>query len=611
MKRTSGTVPGQPKRAAVAAECVGTPPVRARVTSGAVPSLGSLVRPFLIAAQMLLLACGDQPAEEAPVIPFREVSQETGLLFDHFIGSTGEQYIIEVMGSGGALLDYDNDGDLDVFLLQGNIINPNRSMADVAFPLREGQQLGNRLFRNELVPSGSLRFTDATAEAGLDYVGYGMGVTTGDYDNDGDVDLYVSNFGPNLLYENDGDGTFSDVTARAGVGDPRWGASTAFLDYDHDGDLDLMVANYVDFTFQGKKKCYAPSGELDYCTPLVYNGAVDKLWRNDGNGKWTDVSVASGIASAYGPGLGITTADYNGDGFIDIYVANDTTANLLWTNQGDGTFVEGALEAGVAYNEDGMPKAGMGTSFGDFDADGDEDLIVLNLRAEGCTLYLNEDRQFFSDVTLRFGLQHLTFAYTGFGVDWFDWDSDGWLDLFFAHGAVTIIEELRGDPYPFQQPNILLRNLGQGVEFDNVSARSGPAMAAAEVSRGAAFGDIDNDGDIDVLVTGNNGPARLLLNEVGNRRNWLMVKLHGVRSNRQGLGARVGLVRAGQPTLWRRCHTDSSYCSASDARVHFGLGGDGAAEAIVVEWPDGSKERWESPQLNTEVTLKQGTGVSD
>ena len=559
---------------------------------------------------LLVVACGEKPAPESETgaVAFREVAEETGLLFDHFVGATGEQYIIEVMGAGGALLDYDGDGDLDVFLLQGSIINPNKTMEDALFPLRDGQKLGNRLFRNEINPSGALRFTDVTDDAGLQYTGYGMGVATGDYDNDGDVDLYVSNFGPNLLYENNGDGTFTDVTNSAGVGDPRWGASTAFFDYDHDGDLDLMVTNYVDFTFKGKKKCYAPSGELDYCTPLVYNGAVDKLWRNDGDGKWIDVSVSSGIAKAYGPGLGITTADYNSDGWIDIYVANDTTANLLWTNQGDGTFQETALESGVAYNEDGMPKAGMGTSFGDFDADGDDDLIVLNLRAEGCTLYLNEDGKFFSDVTLRFGLQQVTYAYTGFGVDWFDWDSDGWLDLFFAHGAVTMIEELRGDPYPFDQPNILLRNLGQGTNFENLSANGGPAFKAAEVSRGAAFGDIDNDGDIDILVTGNNGPTRLLLNEVGNRRNWIIVGLEGKTSNRQGLGARVGLVREGRPTLWRRVRTDSSYCSASDARVHFGLGLDHGADGIVIHWPDGSKERWANPEINTHLTLRQGTG---
>ncbi len=553
---------------------------------------------------------GGQKPQESPVYPFREVSQETGLHFDYFVGATGEMYIIEVMGAGVALLDYDNDGDLDIFLPQGSVLTPGKTLADSLFPLREGQTLGNKLFRNEIVPTGELRFTDVTRQAGLEYEGYGMGAAAGDYDNDGDVDLYVTNFGPNILYENNGDGTFTDVTAKAGVGDPRWGTSAAFFDYDHDGDLDLMVANYVDFTFQGNKTCYTPGGEIDYCTPLVYNGAVDKLWRNDGNGKWTDVSVSSGIASKYGPGLGITTSDVNGDGLIDIYVANDTTANLLWINQGDGTFVETGLEAGVAYSADGMPQAGMGTSFGDFDADGDDDLIVLNLRAEGCALYINEGDGFFSDATLRFGLGHVTYKFTGFGVDWFDYDSDGWLDLFMANGAVTIIEELQaqGDPYPFDQQNLLIRNLGEGTRFENVTEKAGPAFQMAEVSRGAAFGDIDNDGDIDIVFQNNNGLTRILLNEVGNRRNWLMVKLEGTKSNRQGIGARVGLVREGKPTLWRRAHTDSSYCSSNDPRVHFGLGEDTSVDAIIVKWPSGLVERWDNPPVNQQITLKEGTG---
>jgi enediyne biosynthesis protein E4 len=575
------------------------------------------LHPFPIIVLLFLLAgCGGGEAPSSDSAGnrtesiYEDVAAEAGLAFDHFIGATGERYIIEVMGAGCALLDYDNDGDLDAFFLQGNILTPGKTLADSTFPLRDGQKLGNRFFRNELVPSGSLHFTDVTSEAGLEHIGYGMGAATGDYDNDGDIDLYVSNFGPNILYENNGDGTFADVTTQSGVGDERWGSSAAFLDYDHDGDLDLMVANYVDFTFQGNKKCYSPAGELDYCTPLVYKGAVDKLWRNDGGRKWTDVSVESNIASAFGPGLGITTTDVDGDGLTDIYIANDTAANLLWINQGDGTFLETGLEAGVAYSEDGMPKAGMGVSFGDFDADGDDDLIVLNLRAEGCSLYLNEGDGYFTDVTLRFGLGHMTYQSTGFGIDWFDYDGDGWLDIFMANGAVTIIEELIDDPYPFDQPNMLLRNLGTGNSFDDVSTRSGPALALRDVSRGAAFGDVDNDGDVDILVHNNNGPPRLLLNEVGNRSNWMTIELEGTKTNRQGLGSRVGLVRDGKPTLWRRAHTDSSYCSASDAKVHIGLGDDSARQTIVVKWTDGSTERWEDLAVNENTILKQGTGTA-
>ncbi|MGH9834812.1 MAG: FG-GAP repeat domain-containing protein, partial [Blastocatellia bacterium] len=463
---------------------------------------------------------------DAPL--FREAAAETGLNFHHFTGSTGEFYLPEIMGAGAALLDYDNDGDLDVYLLQGVMLDEKKKPTEAKFPPPKDWKPGNRLFRNELIPSGKLRFTDVTEKAGVGFIGYGMGAATGDYDNDGDVDLYVTNFGSNVLYRNNGNGTFTDVTREAGVDDPRWSSSAAFVDYDRDGDLDLFVCNYIDFTIKGNKRCYAPTGEPDYCSPASYRPAPDRLFRNEGAGKFTDVTQSSGIGAAVGPGLGVTCADFNGDGLIDIYVANDGAANLLWINKGDGKFEENGLMAGAAYSADGVARAGMGVTAGDFDNDGDEDLLVTNLTKEGSTLYRNQSSQGgkgqFDDATIEFNLAQPSFLSTGFGVAWFDYDNDGWLDLCAANGGVTLLPTLRGQPYPFHQRNQLFHNEG-GRSFREMTNSAGPALQLSEVSRAAAFGDIDNDGDIDILVTNNNGPVRLLLNQAAARSHWLQVKL--------------------------------------------------------------------------------------
>ncbi len=561
---------------------------------------------LLSAAFVLLSGCThDRTPSPEPATPlFREVASETGLNFQHFIGATGEFYMPEIMGAGVALLDYDNDGDLDIYVLQGTTLNPGGKLT---FPKPAGQPSGNRLFRNDLIPTGKLHFTDVTDTAGVGYSGYGMGVATGDYDNDGFVDLYITNFGHNVLFHNNGNGTFTDVTRAAGVDDPRWSTSATFLDYDRDGDLDLFVLNYLDFHTAGNKKCYGPTGELDYCSPRAYSGVPSKLFRNDGGGRFTDVSVKAGITAAYGPGLGVVAADFNGDGWIDLYVANDGAPNILWLNRKDGTFENTALMAGAAYDDDGSPKAGMGVAAGDFDNNGSEDLIVLNLLREGCSVLRNNGKGEFQDVALRLKLGSATFPYTGFGVGWFDYDNDGRLDLFLANGAVTVLEQLRGKPYPFQQPNLLLRNGGEDG-FSDVSGLAGPALALKEVSRGAAFGDIDNDGDIDIVVSNNNGPLRLLLNDGGSRQAWLEVSLRGTRDNRQALGARLAVLREGKPTLWRRVHTDSSYLSASDPRVHFGLGSSTKAVDLMVVWPGGQTEYWQKLSTGTQHTIQQGQG---
>ncbi|MPY88450.1 MAG: hypothetical protein GEU99_11045 [Luteitalea sp.] len=534
---------------------------------------------------------------------FREVAADVGLTFTHVNGASGQYYMPEVMGAGAALLDYDNDGDLDVYLVQGVEDLPSDE---------ESPTFTSRLFRNDLVVSSDgprdLRFTDVTKEAGVGLAGYGMGVAVGDYDNDGNLDLYVTTFGSNVLYRNNGDGRFTDMTSDAGVDDERWSTSATFVDYDRDGHLDLFVANYVDFTIANNKICHESLGARDYCGPRAYNPVPDCLFRNDGDGTFTDVTESSAVARAFGRGLGVVTGDYTGDGWIDVYVANDASPNQLWINSRDGTFEDVGLLSGTAVSGDGRPEGSMGIASGDYDGDGDEDLLVSNLTAETFVLYANDGQGNFEDRRRAAGLATPTASMTGFGIDWFDYDHDGRLDLFVANGAVNIISAQRGQPQPFRQRNQLFHNEGQGA-LEEVTAPAGAALALIEVSRGAAFGDIDNDGDVDVLVTNNGGPARLLLNDASGNRHWLSVRLDNRARNRWGVGARVGVERQGQPTLWRRVRSDGSYLSASDLRVHFGLGNGPDIRAVVVEWPDGPRERWTDVGTNRVVLLKRGTGA--
>jgi len=548
-------------------------------------------------------------AHPSPVPLFREVAEDVGLKFHHFTGATGEFYMPEIMGSGVALFDYDNDGDLDVYLIQGATFDPAQDPRHTKFPPPAGWKPGNRLFRNLLSETGKLQFVDVTEQAGVGHVGYGMGVAVGDYDNDGFQDLYVTNFGRNVLYHNNGDGTFTDVTAKAGVDDQRWSTSAAWVDYDRDGRLDLFVANYLDFTVKGNKHCFAPTGERDYCTPKMYQPVPARLFHNRGDGTFEDVTEAAGIGAAIGPGLGVVCADFNGDGWPDIYVANDGSAAHLWINQRNGTFKEESLLAGAAYSVDGLPQAGMGVTAGDFDGDGDEDIFKTNLTNEGANLYVNDGRGNFYDASAEFGLLLPTFPYTGFGTEWFDYDNDGRLDLFIANGAVNGMESLRGSPYPFGQPNQLFHNEGPGNKFREMSANAGPAFASSEVSRGAAFGDIDNDGAIDIVVANNNGRVRLLLNQsrLLNRNHWLLVRLEALHGNRFGVGAKVELRQRGRKLL-RRAHADSSYLSANDIRVHFGLGEEARIEEITVHWPSGECEAWDRIQADRIVTIRQGSG---
>ncbi|MFN0084163.1 MAG: CRTAC1 family protein [Blastocatellia bacterium] len=546
-----------------------------------------------------------QPAAQRPL--FVDAAARAGLAFRHFTGATGELYMPEIMGAGAALLDYDNDGDLDVYLIQGRVLNEKKGLNDARFPVPKGWRPGNRLFRSERIPGGALKFTDVTEASGAGFDGYGMGAATGDYDNDGDVDLYLTNFGGNALLRNNGNGTFTNVTRESGVDDPRWSASAAFLDYDRDGDLDLFVCNYLDFTVRGNKRCLAPTGEPDYCAPNVYRPQPSRLFRNEGGGRFADATQAAGLGAAFGPALGVASADFNGDGWTDIYVANDGAANLLWVNRGDGTFEERGLMAGAAYSADGAARAGMGLAVNDFDNDGDEDILVTNLTRQGSTLFRNDGTGRFEDATIDQNLAQPSFLSTGFGVAWFDYDQDGWRDAFAANGAVTLLPGLRGQPYPYRQANQLFHNEG-GKGFREVTNAAGPPFRLSEVSRGAALGDLDNDGDLDLLVTNNNGPVRLLLNQAAAGAHWLQVRVLDA-TNRDALGARVALLRPEGRQLWNRVHTDGSYLSASDPRVHFGLGAESGHISIGVLWTDGTREMWKTLKPDMLHTLRQKTGA--
>jgi hypothetical protein len=560
------------------------------------------------------------PTPAAPAAPpppaaggdwFVEAAAETGLDFLQFNGMSGEVYLVENLGGGVALLDYDSDGDLDGFLVQGHMLGP-KGLGDTLFPPPPGMPLTDRLFRNDLAAGADgrpvLRFTDVTAAAGIDEGDYGMGVTAGDFDNDGHPDLYVTNLGPNRLWRNNGDGTFTDLTGKAGVGEPRLSVSSAFLDYDRDGWLDLFVGNYVEFTPETNRPCYAPSSARDYCSPKVYPALPDTLYRNRGDGTFEDVSERTRIARESGTALGVVAADLNLDGWIDVYVANDGRPNHLWVNQKDGTFVNDALLAGAAVNREGMATASMGVDAGDVDGDGDEDLFMVNLVGETNTLYVNDGSGWFEDRTVQSGLAAPSKAFTSFGTAFLDYDNDGDLDLFVASGAVNIIltQVQAGDPYPLKQTKQLFANLGEG-RFEEVTDRAGGFFSVPEVSRGVAFGDVDNDGDTDLVVANNNGPARLLLNQVGNRRPWLGLRLV-TRQGRDALGARVAVDRQAAPTLWRRVRSDGSYASANDPRVLVGLGDAAGLERVRVYWPDGEVEAFPAPGIGAYHTLRQGTG---
>ncbi len=522
-----------------------------------------MLRALLAFAVIALTACRSREAT-GPALGLPWLT-EALLPFTHSSGAKGNFYLPEIMGSGVALIDYDDDGDLDIFLLQGH---PEAG--------------SNRLLRND-----HGQFIDVTTAAGLEHSNYGMGVATGDFDRDGHVDLLITGFGGNRLYRSNGNATFSDVTAQspgiALLG--LWSTSASFFDYDHDGWPDLVILNYVDYQFATNKRCQSPTGQLDYCTPRTYRAIPSHLFHND-HGRFTDVTAKSGFDQAAGPALGVVAFDANADGYLDLFVANDSSANHLWINQKNGTFVEQALQHGLAYGENGVAKAGMGVALGDYDHDGDEDLLVLNLMREGATLFANSGQGDFTDVSARTGIHTLTYSFTGFGAGWLDIDRDGYLDLFLANGAVTRREGQHAQP--FDERNLLLRQ--SNGRFERVLA---PALERLAIHRAAAFGDIDNDGDTDIVINVNNGQARLL-NNTAPPKNWLAVSAP--------VGSRVELKSPGLPRQVRYARTDSSYLAASDPRVVLAVGT--RIEWLTIQAPGGLRQLFGPAQVKMNTVFR-------
>ncbi len=522
---------------------------------------------------------------------FEDVTSAVGLDFVHESGATGQLLLPEIMGGGAALFDSDGDGDLDLYLVNGNTL---AAEAPVPPPV-------NRLYRQE---AGG-RFTDVTAESGLGDTGLGMGVAIGDIDNDGDADVYVTNYGPDVLYRNRGDGTFEPVT---GVGADGWSCSAAFVDYDRDGWLDLYVTRYV--AFDPKRRCFNSAGRPDYCGPKVFTPVADVLLRNTGLGEFVDVSEQAGIASVAAAGLGVVCEDLDGDGLVDIYVANDAYPNHLWINAGDGTFRDDAVMLGAAYNLHGMSEAGMGVIASDLNNDALPDLFVTHLSDETNTLYRNLGPGFL-DVTGASGLGESSVRYTGFGVAALDVELDGDADLLVANGRVNRLEPLDGawmePPWDvLAEPNLAYVNGPDGV----FTPACGPAAAFCrpiEISRGLAVGDIDADGDLDVLVANIQGPARLYRNEAPRRGHWLSVRAVDPRLSRDALGATITLI-CSDDRFVQTTRRASSYLSSGDPRAHYGLGDVTRVQRIEVAWPDGVREAFPGTDVDRMVILDRGSG---
>lgn len=559
----------------------------------------------LVSAGMRAASSPRPDGVPVPVATFRDIARSAGLDFVHVNGASEQRFLPEVLGSGGLFLDVDNDGWLDVFLVDGG------SIADP----RLAGRAHHRLYRNR----GDGTFDDVTARSGIAQRGYGMGACAGDYDNDGLIDLYITNVGPNQLYRNIGHGRFVEIPSAGGAGGRLWSTSCTFLDIDRDGDLDLFVTNYVDAAPARNPFCGIEGARpvRDYCHPLMYPPLHSTLYRNAAGKSFEDISTSSGIAALRGNGLGVAVADVDDDGWPDVFVANDAMPNFLFRNNSDGTFSDIAGLAGVAVTADGKAKAGMGTAFGDFAGTGRLGLIVTNHEAEMHSLFLNIGPTMFSDATVRSGIGPATRPYVGFGVAFFDADNDGDLDVAIANGHVMANAAVLRGGGTFAQRNLLLRN--SGGHFENVTDHAGPGFSTALVSRALAVGDIDNDGDLDLLVTNNGAGVSLLLNEGWAGRtdaegarpaNAVLVRVIGTKSNRSGIGARLTLTAGGRRQV-REVQSGSSYLSQSDLRAHFGLGAARRAERLQIAWPTGALEVIEDVPINHVITVREGKGIID
>jgi len=541
-------------------------------------------------APWILLALAASPSGE---IRFEDVTSSRGIDFVHYNAATEEKYMVETMGSGGGFFDFDLDSDLDVYLVNGA---PLPGAAKTSEPPR------NALYRND-----GGRFEDVTEKAGVAGKGFGMGMSAGDVDNDGDLDLYVTNFGPNIFYRNRGDGTFEDGTKEAGLEAGGWSTSAAFADYDADGNLDLYVARYVDFALDNHKFCGNLAKNIKaYCHPDVYDPVSGILFRGRGDGTFEDVTREAGVyVEDEGKGLGVVWGDYDNDADVDLYVANDSMRSFLFRNEGRGRFTDVTLLSGVGYSEDGKTQAGMGTDMGDYDGDGFLDITKTNLDFEYNSMYRGGALGIFSDESYESGVAEVSLNFVGFGTFFFDFDNDGLLDVFVANGHIIDNIHLFNSASTYREPNFLFENQGGGV-FREIGASVGDALSRENVARGAAPGDFDSDGDLDILVTRCGEGALLLENQGGSRMASLSVALVARTSNRDALGARATL-RSGQAVAIREVKSGLSYLSQGSLELHFGLGSRREVDVLEIRWPGGETEIVERPGPGRIVVL-EGAG---
>ncbi len=565
-------------------------------------------------ASLVLLGISLSSGLTAGTIEFEDISASAGLDFIHDNGRQGDWQYPEILGGGCGLVDLDQDGWLDLVLIQSGPL-PRRAR-DRDPPERESAG-GSRLYLNRGLSGpdheskvSNLRFEDITEASGLRAFGYGMGLASGDLSGNGFPDLYITNYGPNQLWQNNGDGTFSDITTTSSTGDPGFSASASVADLNGDGRLDLFVVNYVQHDPENNPTCMASTTRRDYCGPAVFPAAHDRLFINQDGKRFVDRSDQALTDKLPLRGLGVVVADLDQDGLPDIFVANDGDANQFWKNLGNGRFSEQALVSGTAVNRHGQMEAGMGIGLADYNDDDRWDLFLSHLDGESNTLYRNLGEGLFVDDTAAAGLLLPSLPFTGFGTAFADFDLDGNLDLFVANGAVRVEEVQRasGIDYPLKQADLVFRNLN-GRRFIDVTPDAGPPLKHQSVGRGAAFGDLDNDGRTDILLCDNHGPARLLINRTGAGHDWLGLRLLTGEPARDALVAKVGLIRQGKPFRWRRAASDGSYLVANDPRVLFGLGSaDSPPQSVEVQWPDGATERFLDLMANRYHSLKQGQG---
>jgi enediyne biosynthesis protein E4 len=548
---------------------------------------------LIIAASLVLLAGVLAGGAASPSVTFSDVTSAAGISFVHHNGAFGQKYLPETIGSGVVFLDVDGDGWQDVLLVNSK-----------SWPGHPGPRSLPALYRN--LHNGT--FADITKGSGLDVELYGIGATAADYDNDGNVDVYVTALDGNRLFRNIGGGKFVDTTARAGVGDGGFSTSALWFDYDNDGKLDLFVAHYVAWSAARDLFCTLDGKTKSYCTPESYKGQSPSLYKNLGNGTFEDVTKRAGLYDTSSKGLGVAMLDFDGDGLIDLFVANDTQPNRLYRNKGNGTFQDVAVTAGVAFSEAGVARAGMGVDAIDYDGSGRPSIIIGNFSNEMMALYHNEGHGLFIDDAPKGAVGRASLLTLTFGCFFFDYDLDGLPDIFTANGHVADdIERVQSHITYAQRPH-LFHNLGH-KQFEEVTAQAGSALQRAMVARGAAYGDYDNDGDLDVLVSTNNGPARLFRNEGGNRNNVLRIRAIGTTSNRDGIGARVEVTPHGGTRMWQLVKTGSSFASQSELALTFGLGSATSVDRVSVVWPGGRLDTIGPVQPNQSITIKEGTGA--